>query len=198
MKHPNNIPIDIINNLTENIDTKILDFNKFDKIITQRVYTLNSPLNKGWLDVLLTPNLSPFKLQFYTKQFLKEFYILDRANSLNRALRFAKHKKLSILSVLESRLDVLVFRLSFAKSIFHARNLIHSGLIKVNGQIVKDIHFFVEQGSSIHSDYSLTPTYSLYSLIRPLPSYLIHLHFNKGVILRTPNHKDLLFPSLIV
>jgi len=53
--------------------------------------------------------------------------------------------------MLESRLDVVLFRLGFARTLAEARHLIQKKEISVNGKLVKHINFLVDAGSLIVS-----------------------------------------------
>jgi hypothetical protein len=91
-----------------------------------------------------------------------------------------------VISKLESRLDVLVFRLYFATSLSESREIIKKGFIQVNSQIILSPTFSVKVGSIIKS----TNLSSLKSRFRffnfPLPSYLYLSSPLSGILLSYP------------
>lgn len=129
---------------------------------SQEVSISSSP---GSLSVLLSPSPSFFQLHFLSKQFLSHFYHLS-PSQLRSAFRFSSRSQLPLLSVLESRLDVAIFRLGFARSLPHARSLIKSGAILVNHSPVFFPDFILSSGSLISSSSPLSLSSSLFSLIR--------------------------------
>lgn len=80
---------------------------------------------------------SDFALQLREKQKVKRIYgVMER--QFRRYFRYALRTKgltgATLLSVLESRLDNVVYRLGFAESRAHARQLVRHGHITVNGR----------------------------------------------------------------
>lgn len=80
---------------------------------------------------------SDYALQLREKQKVKRIYgVMER--QFRRYFRYALRTKgltgSTLLTVLESRLDNVVFRLGFAESRSHARQLVRHGHITVNGR----------------------------------------------------------------
>ena len=55
----------------------------------------------------------------------------------------------NVVLSLEKRLDIVLFRLKLAKSIFHAKQLINHRKIKVNGKIISFSNFLLKKGDII-------------------------------------------------
>jgi len=80
---------------------------------------------------------SDYALQLREKQKVKRIYgVMER--QFRRYFRFALRTKgltgATLLSLLESRLDNVVYRLGFAESRAHARQLVRHGHVTVNGR----------------------------------------------------------------
>lgn len=75
----------------------------------------------------------------------------DTAAHLANVLRINKKLDNSFLSILERRLDVVVFKLGFARSVQEAKYLIETNQIKVNSNFIKNPNHLVELGSKIQS-----------------------------------------------
>lgn len=98
----------------------------------------------------------------------------------------------SLISLLERRLDNVVFRMGFAGSIPEARKLIARGHILVNRYRPKNIGMSLWPGDVVH--FAVTP-YDQRSVShrfrpRPLPSYLQYLNpctTDRGMMLSLPN-----------
>ena len=53
------------------------------------------------------------------------------------------HRADTFMEELEGRLDTIIYRAHFAKTVGRARQLILNGYIKVNGSVIKVIHYKV-------------------------------------------------------
>lgn len=98
-----------------------------------------------------------WKLNFKNKQEIKAFYggiseltyqrlnkktkglALTRSNGFGQLEHSASHRTSArvLLNLFETRLDVVVFKLNWAMSIYHAKQLINHGHIQVNGKKIK-------------------------------------------------------------
>ncbi len=92
-------------------------------------------------------NESDYALQLREKQKVKRIYgVMER--QFRRYFRYALRTKgltgATLLSVLESRLDNVVFRFGFADSRAHARQLVRHGHIIVNGRKTNIPSFLVK------------------------------------------------------
>ncbi len=96
--------------------------------------------------------VSEYGLQLMEKQKVKAYYgIMER-----QFLRYVKHSQKSsemtgvhLLKSLECRLDNLVYRIGFARSIRQARQLVNHGHILVNGKRVDIPSFAVKENDII-------------------------------------------------
>lgn len=96
---------------------------------------------------------SQFSIRLKEKQKLRFHYGITESQLLNYVKKARKKKGSSgkiLLSFLEMRLDNIIFRLNFAKSIVASRQLINHGHILVNGKCV-DIPSFSCQPKDIIS-----------------------------------------------
>lgn len=100
--------------------------------------------------------LSEYGLQLREKQKLKRIYGLME-KQFKGYVDMAQRKKMNteeaLIGLLESRLDNLIYRLGFAKSRTHARQLVSHRHVLVNGKRVNIPSFLVEVGQEI----TLTP-----------------------------------------
>lgn len=87
-----------------------------------------------------------WRLTFKSKQEIKAFYGSISESTFQRINNKLKGSSLSsegynnkamLINILETRLDVIVFKLNWAMSIYHAKQLINQGHICVNGKKVK-------------------------------------------------------------
>lgn len=80
-----------------------------------------------------------FGEQLRVKQRIKRFYLLDRAaleHYISRASGMPGTREENLVSLLERRLDNVLYRLGFAKTHPAARQLVRHGHVKVNGKTV--------------------------------------------------------------
>jgi small subunit ribosomal protein S4 len=93
-----------------------------------------------------------FRERLNTKQQLKFFYGCLPEYQIKNLFKSIKEKKNIIekfLILLESRIDIILFRLNISKSIFHSKQLINHGKIKVNNKIIKSQNIFLKKGDII-------------------------------------------------
>jgi small subunit ribosomal protein S4 len=95
---------------------------------------------------------SDFGLQLREKQKVKRMYgVLER--QFRRYFAEADRRKgntgSNLLSLLESRLDNVVFRMGFASTRAEARQLVSHGAISVNGEVVNIASYFVKPGDAV-------------------------------------------------
>ncbi|MBP9841682.1 MAG: 30S ribosomal protein S4 [Simkaniaceae bacterium] len=97
--------------------------------------------------------ISEFGLQLAEKQKLRAVYGMLADKQLlkyfKEALRREGNTPHTIIELLESRLDNLVYRMGFATSIFHAQQLVSHGHILVNGKKIDIRSYSVAAGSTI-------------------------------------------------
>lgn len=103
------------------------------------------------------PNLkdrrqSEYGEQLLAKQVIRRYYhMLEKqfSNTFKKAQRMHGNTGLNFLRLLELRLQTAVWRLGFAKSIFHARQMVSHGHITVNGRLVDIPSFQLRVGDVI-------------------------------------------------
>lgn len=123
--------------------------------------------------------LSEYAIQLREKQKLLFHYAL-REEQLRRFVRTARTGSVTnwgeeLVSLLERRLDNIVFRLGFARSMAAARQLVSHGHVLVNGRITTIGSIILRLGDDIRlTDYAAGPmTESARTAPRlDLPSYL--------------------------
>lgn len=100
----------------------------------------------------LKPSLSEFGLRFREKQKLRRLYNISE-RQLRRFLDIAQRKGGvigdNLLSLLERRLDNVVYRAGFARSRREARQLVSHKHFKVNGRYVNVPSYVVNVGDTI-------------------------------------------------
>jgi small subunit ribosomal protein S4 len=103
------------------------------------------------------PNLkdrrqSEYGEQLLAKQVIRRYYhMLERQfhNTFKKAQRMHGNTSLNFLRLLELRLQTVVWRLGFARTIFQARQMVTHGHIVVNGRVVDIPSFQLKVGDVI-------------------------------------------------
>lgn len=100
-----------------------------------------------------------FKTNLHNKQSLSLFYggiaqkrlkfIVKKSLATPKRNRYLKNPRFLLLEMLESRLDVILYRSNFVKSIRSAGQMITHGQIKVNGSVVRIKSFVVKKGDRV-------------------------------------------------
>ena len=152
--------------------TKIfLKYNASKKGVRFKKNTYFSPeviyLNSKWVNKLD----KHFKNVLDDRRKLKFFFGFYRTSLLKKILKteFAKKKKLKyslseleFCSILERRLDILLFRLGFVPSIFAAKQLISHKKVKVNNYANSSFSRLLKKGDIISFDNSVYPEIQSY------------------------------------
>lgn len=96
--------------------------------------------------------LSDYAIRLREKQKLRYHYGVGEAQ-MRRYMTWAKRSKgntgEALLSLLESRLDNVVFRLGFARTVRAARQMVRHGHVNVDGQRVDIPSYSLRQGQTI-------------------------------------------------
>lgn len=146
---------------------------------------------------------SDYGLHLQAKQKIKAHYGRVGEKQFKNIFKLAKEMKgnteRNFLGLLESRLDVIVYRLNFAPTIFAARQIVSHKHVKVNGKKVNIPSMRVAEGSTIEVVKNIQQVSivheSVARLSRNVPSYLILDSENfKGQFLRKPEVTDVPFP----
>jgi len=132
---------------------------------------------------------------------------LNETQKLNKSLQIIKslygnitHRNLlstksrsqgfaNVVSKLETRLDVIVYRLQFANSLSQARDLIRKGFINVNSKPMTFSGYFVDNGSLISSTH-ISSVYNRISYRKhssSMPHFLFHTSYLSGILLYKPS-----------
>ncbi|OPJ57428.1 30S ribosomal protein S4 [Clostridium oryzae] len=96
--------------------------------------------------------VSQYGLQLIEKQKLKAYYgVLEKQFSkyIDKAMKSKEITGTALLKLLECRLDNLVYRIGFAKSIRQARQMVSHGLINVDGERINIPSYNVKVGQVI-------------------------------------------------
>jgi small subunit ribosomal protein S4 len=146
---------------------------------------------------------SDYALQLREKQKARRIYGLERQfrRYFREALRRPGLTGSNLLSILETRLDNVVYRMGWADSRNHARLLVQHGHIAVNGRRTNIPSYLVYPGDEITiREGSRKRTYfkeiGLYMEQRPpAPEWLaVDLAALKGVVERLPERRDVDIP----
>jgi len=107
----------------------------------------------------------------------------------------------NMLSLLERRLDNVVYRMGFASSRMQARQFVQHGHVMVNERVVNVASFRVREGSTIEmrEDYRanvmLEDSIKLAKALSSLPEWIeVDFENRKGRILRVPSRQDITAP----
>lgn len=123
---------------------------------------------------------SDFGLQLEEKQKLRAVYGMIRQKQLVRLYKAAAARPgntaMQMIQALECRLDVVVYRLRLASTIFMAQQLVAHGHIRVNGKKVDRRSFNVKPGMELSLSKNalemITVKASLEDSSREVPEYL--------------------------
>lgn len=151
------------------------------------------------------PNLkdrrqSEYGEQLLAKQVIRRYYnMLEKQfrNTFEKATRMHGNSGLNFLRLLELRLATAVWRLGYAKSIFHARQMVNHCHILVNGKIVNIPSYTLRVGDVI----SVRDRESSRKIARmshyegaPVPAYMEADVMNfSGKVIALPERED--FPK---
>lgn len=149
---------------------------------------------------------SDYGAQLEEKQKLKAVYGMIPEHMLVRYYREAIRRQGKtpdeLMAQLESRLDVVVYRLKMASSIFHAQQLVSHRHFLVDGRIVNVRSFQVKPGMKItlreKSRQSDLIQKSLANTAKEVPSYL-SLEADKftGTLLSVPQADQIALPIIV-
>ena len=184
----NKVNTNLMLSLWKTKEPKIIgELQKFDN----RTQVINWPGKSDLKYKKVIGQKTEWQNQFWAKQIIQSFYGNISIHS--------KFKSAELVNI-EQRLDVLVFRLMFATSIYQARYLIKSGYIKVNENISISPHQFITPGSIIENlDKNAHKTFYLRKLheldkIFPKPVYVHNINHAKGVLIRRPLTHEITLP----
>ena len=90
-----------------------------------------------------------WRLTFKSKQEIKSFYGGISESTFQKYKKKNKRTKNLLINIFETRLDVIVFKLNWAMSIYHAKQLINHGYILINGKVVKTPSYILQPNDLI-------------------------------------------------
>lgn len=146
--------------------------------------------------------MSDYKTQLTAKQKIRFFYNMSEKqfrNLFNRAVKSKADTILAFLQLLESRLDMVVYRADMAPTIFSARQLVTHKHVKVNGKTVNIPSYLVQPGDVIEiKDKSKSMSLivdALEKMERDVPVYLkLDKDAKKVEYIATPLITDVVYP----
>ena len=147
--------------------------------------------------------ISDFGSQLRAKQKLRGYYGNINEKQFRRIYAEAVQAKgdtsEQLVGLLESRLDIIVYRMLFVPTVFAARQLINHGHVTVNGKRVNIPSYTVKDGDEISlKDQSKQINLiqeSIVSQEREIPEYLeVDVKEFKGRFLRAPLIHDVPYP----
>jgi len=154
--------------------------------------------------------LAPYGLQLQEKQKMKFYYGLAEKQfkkTFEEAQRMKGKTGENLLSLLERRLDNVVYQLGFASSRAQARQLVRNGAVLVNGRKINIPSYTVKVGQEISLKQKLRENVQIQSNLesargRGIPQWL-ELDSNNfsGKIIALPTREDIKIPfqeSLVV
>jgi small subunit ribosomal protein S4 len=146
---------------------------------------------------------SDYGIQLMAKQKLKGYYGNIGERQFRRyyeeAIRSRGDSGDELVSLLERRLDTVVYRLKFVVTVFAARQFVSHGHVTVNGKRVNVPSYIVKEGDVIQvKEKSRAMTTVLVALENPerdVPDYYeADAREFKGKFLRTPKPADVPYP----
>jgi len=149
---------------------------------------------------------SDYGTQLEAKQKLKFYYGNMNERQFRNVYRKAIQKKgnttENLIGLLERRLDTVIYRAKFAKTVFSARQLINHGHIKVNSKKVNISSYMVKEKDTIEikdkSKELLVIVGSLVNKEREIPDYIQLDEKNKTAkLLRVPKFAEVPYPTIM-
>ncbi len=146
--------------------------------------------------------LSEYGIQLREKQKIKRTYGLLEGYFRTLFIEANRMKGVTgsnMLSLLERRLDNVVYRMGFASSRSMARQLIQHGHVKVNGRRLDIASYRVREGNEVEIDTTFTENASLLESVKlskainSKPEWVeVDFEAKKGRVARLPKREDIL------
>ena len=130
-------------------------FLRGERCLSQKCPMIRKPYPPGPKTKKRRKNLSEYGKELREKQKLKNWYNLDEKQfrmyvaKAMEAQRKGKEVGTTLIQILESRLDNIVFRLGFAPSRSGARQMVSHGHFEVNGRLTNIPSYLVKKGDKI-------------------------------------------------
>ena len=147
--------------------------------------------------------ISDFGSQLRAKQKLRGYYGNINEKQFRRIYAEAVQAKgdtsEQLIGLLESRLDIIVYRMLFVPTVFAARQLINHGHVTVNGKRVNVASYRVREGDQVEirqkSKEHPVVLEATQTLERDVPDYMeIDFETLKGTFVRIPVLADVPYP----
>ncbi len=146
---------------------------------------------------------SDFGKQLFAKQQLKGYYGNISEKQFRKTFQTASSLKgdagENFIGLLETRLDIVIYRLNFVPTVFAARQFINHKHIKVNGQTVNIPSYKLKDGDEIEIKEASKQIPMVIEATdtpeRDIPDYLeVDLKAKKGKFIRIPNVDEVPYP----
>jgi small subunit ribosomal protein S4 len=147
--------------------------------------------------------LSGYAIQLAAKQKLKGYYANMTERQFRRmyetATRLRGDTAENLVGLLERRLDMIVYRMNFAPTIFAARQFVNHGHVRVNGGRVNIPSYLVREGDVVEVREGSRNHIGLLETVqrpeRDVPDYLaVDYKAFKGQFVRVPKMADVPYP----
>ncbi len=147
-----------------------------------------------------------YGIQLLAKQKLKGYYGNMSERQFRRVYQKAAQMKgdtsQNIIALLERRLDAVVYRMKFARTVFASRQLINHGHVTVNGKSVNIASYLVNEGDVIaireKSKNHAVILEAVQSSERDVPTYMdVDLKELSGTFVNTPKLEDVPYPVVM-
>jgi small subunit ribosomal protein S4 len=140
-----------------------------------------------------------FKNRLLNKQKLKSFYgnlLQYQLRSIFKlALKSSKYKSIQFfITLLERRLDIVIFRLKFTSTIFESQQLIAHKKILVNNKIMNYKNYYLKEGDIVSFNDSSTIINNKQITLKYIENSTI---LNCFVFVRTPLFNEIKFPFVL-
>ncbi len=146
---------------------------------------------------------SDYGIHLHAKQIVKSHYgrVTEKQfrNTFALATKMKGNTAENFAGLLEKRIDMVVYRLNLAPSIFAARQLVSHKHVKLNGKKVNIASLRVKEGDIIElkdsSKQIIICAESAKKIERSVPGYLsLDADAMSGVFVRTPSISDIPYP----
>jgi len=147
--------------------------------------------------------VSDYGIHLNAKQKLKKHYGMVTERQFKNLFKLAAKKKgntgENFIGLLESRLDIIVYRMNLAPTIFAARQLVNHKHVKVNGKVVNIPSCRVSIGDEIELTDSAKKMFIVEAAVnkmeRAIPDYLsFDPDTGRGKFFRVPQTSDVPYP----
>jgi small subunit ribosomal protein S4 len=149
---------------------------------------------------------SDYAIHLMAKQKLRGYYgnITEKQfrRTYNEAVRKRGDTSENLIGLLERRLDAVVYRMKFVKTVFAARQFVNHGHVTVNGKRVNIPSYRVGEGDIVEVRERSKQLAIVLEAVelqeRDLPDYVDVDHGKmKGTFVRTPRFSDVPYPVMM-